>query len=38
MKKLFLEGVVMHWNRLPSVVGELPSLEVFRKCGGVALF
>lgn len=27
----------MHWNRLPSEIGESPSLEVFRKGGDVAL-
>lgn len=36
-KKLFSEGMVMHWNRLPREVAESPSLELFKKRGDVAL-
>ena len=36
-KHLFSEGVVMQWHRLPRGVMESPFLEVFGKCGDVAL-
>ena len=29
-KKFFSVGVVRHWNRLPSEVVDVPSLEAFR--------
>ena len=34
-KKFSSEGVVRNWNRLPSVVMESPSLEVFKNHGDV---
>lgn len=36
-KNLFTERVVKHWNRLPGVLAESPSLEVFGRCLDVAL-
>jgi len=29
-KKFFIVRVVRHWNRLPSEVGDAPSLEAFK--------
>jgi len=36
-KNFFTEGVVKIWNSLPREEVESPSLEVFRRCVGVAL-
>jgi len=35
--QLFTQRVVMHWNRLPRVVVEAPSLKVLKKLVDVAL-
>ena len=36
-KKLFTQGVVTHWNRLPKEVVDAPSLEAFKARLDVAL-
>ena len=36
-KNVYTEGVVRHWNRLPSAVVETPSLEIFERHVDVAL-
>ena len=36
-KNLLSERVSKHWNRLPMEVMVSPSLEIFKKCGDVAL-
>ena len=34
---IFSDRELRHWNRLLREVMVSPSLEVFKKCGGVAL-
>ena len=36
-KNFFTERAVRNWNKLPKDVVESPSLEVFKRCVGVAL-
>ena len=36
-KNVFSERVLKHWKRLPRVVVESPSLEVYRRHTDVAL-
>ena len=36
-RKFFTQRVVMHWNRLPKVVVDAPSLEAFKARLDVAL-
>ena len=36
-KKFFTQRVVMHWNRLPKEVVDVPSLEAFKARLDVAL-
>ena len=36
-KNFFSERVVSHWNRLPTKMMELPSLNVLNKCLDVVL-
>ena len=31
-KSFFPERAIRHWHRLPTVVGDSLSLEVFKKC------
>ena len=37
LRKKFSERMMKHWHWLLRSVVESPSLEVFRKCGDVAL-
>ncbi|KFZ60920.1 hypothetical protein N321_12891, partial [Antrostomus carolinensis] len=36
-KNFFTTRIVRHWNRLPKVVVESPSLELFKRCVDVGL-
>jgi len=36
-KNVFIEKVNRHWNRIPRVVVESPSLEVIKECVDMAL-
>ena len=36
-RNVFTEREMMHWNRLPRVVVDSPSLKAFKKCVNVAL-
>ena len=38
IKNFFTERVAKHWNRLPKMVVESPSLEVLKKCVDMALW
>jgi len=37
-KNFFTERVIKHWNRIPREVVESPSLELFKRCVGMALW